>query len=47
MAYFLNIADFDQDGTLVANAPPMPVHPGSMDMSVRGVIDAFGATMGR
>ncbi len=54
-AYSVNIKErldfscavFDRDGSLVANAPHMPVHLGSMDMSVRSVIDAFGADMGR
>ena len=31
-------AVFDPDGELVANAPHMPVHLGSMDMSVKAVI---------
>ena len=34
---------FDADGGLVANAPHMPVHLGSMGASVRAVIDAKGA----
>ena len=54
-AYSVNIKErldfscavFDRDGSLVANAPHMPVHLGSMDMSVRSVIEAFGDTMGR
>jgi len=33
-------AVFDRDGNLVANAPHMPVHLGSMGASVRAVIDA-------
>ncbi|MEM1080980.1 MAG: hydantoinase B/oxoprolinase family protein [Pseudomonadota bacterium] len=33
---------FDARGQLVANAPHMPVHLGSMGQSVRAVIDAFG-----
>ncbi len=33
-------AVFDADGALVANAPHMPVHLGSMGASVRAVIDA-------
>ena len=45
-AYSVNIKErldfscavFDQDGTLVANAPHMPVHLGSMDRSVETVI---------
>ena len=35
-------AVFDRDGELVANAPHMPVHLGSMGASVRAVIDAHG-----
>ncbi|HLS55423.1 MAG TPA: hydantoinase B/oxoprolinase family protein, partial [Zeimonas sp.] len=35
-------AVFDQAGNLVANAPHMPVHLGSMGASVRAVIDAHG-----
>ncbi|RYB01928.1 hydantoinase B/oxoprolinase family protein [Lichenibacterium ramalinae] len=54
-AYSVNIKErldfscavFNRDGSLVANAPHMPVHLGSMDMSVRSVIDAFGGAMGR
>ncbi|WP_131195779.1 hydantoinase B/oxoprolinase family protein [Lichenihabitans psoromatis] len=54
-AYSVNIKErldfscavFDSDGALVANAPHMPVHLGSMDMSVKSVIDAFGGTMRR
>jgi 5-oxoprolinase (ATP-hydrolysing) len=54
-AYSVNIKErldfscavFDQDGALVANAPHMPVHLGSMDMSVRSVIEAFGGAMAR
>lgn len=34
-------AIFDQHGRLIANAPHMPVHLGSMGESVRAVIDAF------
>ena len=53
-AYSVNIKErldfscavFDKEGALVANAPHMPVHLGSMDMSVRSVIDAFGSTIG-
>lgn len=49
-AYSVNIKErldfscavFDAEGALVANAPHMPVHLGSMDMSVRSVIQAFG-----
>lgn len=33
-------AIFDKDGSLVANAPHVPVHLGSMDSSVRVVIDS-------
>ncbi len=36
---------FDQDGGLVANAPHMPVHLGSMGASVRAVIDAHASRM--
>jgi len=36
---------FDGDGNLVANAPHMPVHLGSMGESVKSVLDAHGATM--
>ena len=54
-AYSVNIKErldfscavFDRNGALVANAPHMPVHLGSMDMSVRSVIDAFGGAMAR
>ncbi len=54
-AYSVNIkarldcscAEFDRTGALVANAPHMPVHLGSMDMSVRSVMQAFGDTMWR
>jgi len=54
-AYSVNIKErldfscavFDQEGALVANAPHMPVHLGSMDMSVRSVIEAFGGSMAR
>ncbi|MET4579736.1 hydantoinase B/oxoprolinase family protein [Ottowia thiooxydans] len=38
-------AIFDTDGELVANAPHIPVHLGSMGASVRAVIDRFGTTM--
>ena len=46
-AYSVNIKErldfscavFDQDGTLIANAPHMPVHLGSMDRSVQTIID--------
>ena len=52
-AYSVNIKErldfscavFDRNGSLVANAPHMPVHLGSMDMSVRSVLQAFGGTM--
>jgi len=33
-------AVFDRDGNLVANAPHMPVHLGSMGASVRAIVDA-------
>jgi 5-oxoprolinase (ATP-hydrolysing) len=36
---------FDASGGLVANAPHMPVHLGSMGASVRAVIDAQGTNM--
>jgi 5-oxoprolinase (ATP-hydrolysing) len=36
---------FDSNGGLVANAPHMPVHLGSMGASVRAVIDAQGPNM--
>ncbi len=38
-------AVFDTDGGLVANAPHMPVHLGSMGESVRTVIRRFGGQM--
>jgi 5-oxoprolinase (ATP-hydrolysing) len=38
-------AIFDGDANLVANAPHMPVHLGSMGASVAAVRDAFGATL--
>ncbi len=38
-------AIFDQEGNLVANAPHMPVHLGSMSESVRAVIRARAGTM--
>ncbi|QIG49819.1 5-oxoprolinase [Nordella sp. HKS 07] len=49
-AYSVNIKErldfscavFDHEAALVANAPHVPVHLGSMDMSVRSVIQAFG-----
>jgi 5-oxoprolinase (ATP-hydrolysing) len=37
---------FDAGGGLVANAPHMPVHLGSMGASVRAVIDTQGSDMG-
>ena len=37
---------FDSRGGLVANAPHMPVHLGSMGASVRAVIEARGARLG-
>lgn len=36
---------FDADGNLVANAPHVPVHLGSMDASVKSVIGAAGYDM--
>ena len=36
---------FDAQGSLIANAPHMPVHLGSMGESVRTVIDRRGGTM--
>ena len=33
---------FDNQGRLIANGPHMPVHLGSMDHSVRAVVDAHG-----
>jgi 5-oxoprolinase (ATP-hydrolysing) len=36
---------FDQDGMLIANAPHMPVHLGSMGESVRTILRLRGATM--
>ncbi len=38
-------AIFDTEGELVANAPHIPVHLGSMGASVRAVIDRFAGTM--
>ncbi len=38
-------AIFDRDGGLVANAPHMPVHLGSMGDSVKAVIQAFSGEM--
>ena len=52
-AYSVNIKErldfscalFDGDGRLVANAPHMPVHLGSMGESVRAVLRQHGASM--
>jgi 5-oxoprolinase (ATP-hydrolysing) len=52
-AYSVNIKErldfscalFDAEGNLIANAPHMPVHLGSMGESVRTIIDRRGATM--
>ncbi len=52
-AYSVNIKErldfscalFDGDGNLVANAPHMPVHLGSMGESVRTIIDRRAGTM--
>ncbi|MBD2743392.1 hydantoinase B/oxoprolinase family protein [Coleofasciculus sp. FACHB-1120] len=38
-------AIFDQHGQLVANAPHIPVHLGSMSESVKSLIDAYGDTI--
>lgn len=38
-------AVFDQDGELIANAPHMPVHLGSMSESIKAVIAKHRATM--
>lgn len=38
-------AMFDHEGKLIANAPHMPVHLGSMGESVRAVINRFAKTM--
>src|ERR671916_472977 len=38
-------AIFDQNGQLVANAPHIPVHLGSMSESVRSLIEAHGDTL--
>jgi 5-oxoprolinase (ATP-hydrolysing) len=38
-------AMFDAGGALVANAPHMPVHLGSMGDSIRAVVERHGATM--
>ena len=40
-------AVFDRDGNLVANAPHMPVHLGSMGASVRAIIDAHAGPQAR
>ncbi|NYZ11120.1 5-oxoprolinase [Azospirillum sp. RWY-5-1] len=53
-AYSVNIKErldfscaiFDSAGGLIANAPHMPVHLGSMGESVRAVIERRGAAMG-
>ena len=37
---------FDSSGALIANAPHMPVHLGSMSESVRGIIQAQGGQRG-
>jgi 5-oxoprolinase (ATP-hydrolysing) len=52
-AYSVNIKErldfscalFDTDGNLIANAPHMPVHLGSMGESVRTIIDRRAGTM--
>ena len=52
-AYSVNIKErldfscavFDATGSLIANAPHIPVHLGSMDRSIESVIRAHGATM--
>ena len=52
-AYSVNIKErldfscalFDIDGNLIANAPHMPVHLGSMGESVKTIIDRRGGTM--
>ncbi len=54
-AYSVNIKErldfscalFDGDGNLIANAPHMPVHLGSMGESVKTIIDRRGGTMRR
>jgi len=54
-AYSVNIKErldfscavFDPDGALVANAPHMPVHLGSMGTSVRHILEARGGSMRR
>src|SRR5690606_39895190 len=52
-AYSVNIKErldfscavFDLNGDLIANAPHMPVHLGSMSESIKAVIAKHGATM--
>ena len=52
-AYSVNIKErldfscalFDAEGNLIANAPHMPVHLGSMGESVKTIIDRRGGTM--
>src|SRR5690606_22126875 len=52
-AYSVNIKErldfscalFDREGNLIANAPHMPVHLGSMGESVQTVIERRGAAM--
>jgi len=52
-AYSVNIKErldfscavFDREGSLIANAPHMPVHLGSMSASVRVIIDAHAGRM--
>ncbi|HET9046229.1 MAG TPA: hydantoinase B/oxoprolinase family protein, partial [Casimicrobiaceae bacterium] len=54
-AYSVNIKErldfscavFDADGNLIANAPHMPVHLGSMGESVKTIIDRRGGSMKR
>ena len=38
---------FDREGALIANAPHIPVHLGSMGESIRTIIDARGDGRGR
>jgi 5-oxoprolinase (ATP-hydrolysing) len=40
-------AIFDRHGNLIANAPHIPVHLGSMNESIRSLIDACGETIQR
>ena len=40
-------AIFDAEGALIANAPHIPVHLGSMGESIRTIIDARGRGKGR